>query len=219
MNPTLTVCVILKESMYSHTTISLLGYINEGKTILNYHIVQKMIVCCSSVYIEKSIALMEWYSSASFDDLFLFIDANQLFTKNDIIRSINIMKNKAVNVVCGAYIHNDNTDSYKSICKDTFINDKEGYLIHGSTGFMLIDKTILSGMDLKPVYINEKYPVIIPFFQPRVVVENINDAVRNILLPEDYSFCWLVKYFKGEIYGFISNTLGNIVYEHKYIIN
>lgn len=218
IRPKLTICMISRELMHVHTTMSLIKASSDAQLLSKYDISQKMFIGCSSLHITRSIALTEWFQSTTTNgDLFMFIDADQTFTAKDILKAIDILYETESDIVCGAYIRHDGDLTVKPFDKNDFTLNCQGSLKFGATGFMLISKKILDKMDLMPVHVDARLQNVIPYFQPRIVQEVENTKSINLWLTEDYSFCWLVRHHKGKIYGFISPTIGHILSKQMYI--
>jgi cellulose synthase/poly-beta-1,6-N-acetylglucosamine synthase-like glycosyltransferase len=206
--------MLSRDLMHAHTSMCLNKVVTDPELSERYNVLYKMFIGCSSLNITRSIALTEWFQNSFNGDLFLFIDADQMFTPKDVLKAISLLHETESDVVCGAYPRHDDKPTCKAYDQETFLRENHGKLKYGATGFMLISKRILDTMDLMPVHVENRTDNVIPYFQSRVVEESQN---INLWLAEDYSFCWLVRRHKGKIYGFISPTLGHILSSHKYL--
>lgn len=163
----------------------------------------------------RSTELTRWYDSASPDDNFMFIDADQLFTSDDINRSLELVKK--YDVVCGAYPRKNGTITVEPSDYTDFMINREGPLIYGSTGFMMMSYKIVNSLVVKfknKIKTTDKSSAY-PFFYELIVKESFSN--QDLWLGEDFSFCWLVRQEGGVVWGYISDTIGHIVTTEKYI--
>ena len=175
----------------------------------------------SNIVHARSIALTNWYDTSKDGDLFLFIDSDHVFMKEDIV---NLVKLKKCDVSCGIYCKSSGEPNAYPVDLGAFLdNYRDNRLLYAGTGFMLIHRPIctrlinlikqLDGEEGR-FCINADNPNnTIPFFRTRIVdPENgLHPLDVKHWLGEDYSFCWLVRQCGGTIRGFISNTLGHEV--------
>ena len=216
-HPKLTICILSRDLIHAHTSMCL-NQVSTNPELLNrYNISQRMFVGGSLLSITRSVALTEWFQDSVNDDLFLFIDADQTFSVNDILKAITLLDETQSDVVCGAYPRHDGQMVVKPYDVSNFESEQHGPIKYGATGFMLISKTILHKLDLMPVHVYGRENNVIPYFNLRVIDEFKDGKSINLWLSEDYSFCWLIRQYGGKIHGFISPTLGHILTEHKYL--
>jgi glycosyltransferase involved in cell wall biosynthesis len=175
----------------------------------------------SNIVHARSIALTNWYDISKDGDLFLFIDSDHVFTKEDIVNLVNL---KNCDVSCGIYCKSSGDPNAYPVDLNAFLdNYRDNRLLYAGTGFMLIHRPIctrlvnlikqLDGEEGR-FCINADNPNnTIPFFRTRIVnsENNLQPVDVKHWLGEDYSFCWLVRQCGGTIRGFISNTLGHEV--------
>jgi len=167
----------------------------------------------------RSRELSLWYEKAGKDDLFMFIDADQIFTADDILRSLAFIQDH--NVVCGAYPRKSGTMTVEPEDVVQFHLDKEGTLYYGATGFMMIRYDIVKQMvehfGGKPIH-TSRDDMAYPFFYERIVdARPLGGKTPTLWLGEDYSFCWLTRELKGSVYGYISPTIGHILTMERFV--
>jgi hypothetical protein len=173
----------------------------------------------SNIIHARSIVLTNWYDNSKDGDMFLFIDSDHTFSKNDIIKAVNL---KDCDLACGIYPNSMGTPTAFAVDLNAFLdNYRDNRILYAGTGFMLIKRPIcrkiidlIDKMDGESRFcIEDKNPNIIPFFKTRFVdPENGLEPVdKKHWLGEDFSFCWMVRQCEGVIRGFISNTLGHEV--------
>ena len=215
--PTLTLCIITKTDMKAHTTMCYIKASCSPEILDKFTITQRFIIGCSFISSARSLALTQWYKNSKPQDLFMFIDSDQTFLPQDILRAIELLTTKNANVVCGVYSRHNGDISSEAIDKEDFLHNGEGELKYGAGGFMLISRSIIDIIDLPPVSLNNNIKGILPLFQSRVIEEKESQIGDVLWLSEDYSFSWLVRHYKGKLYGFLSPTIGHILDETKYI--
>ena len=172
----------------------------------------------SSIDHARSIALTKWYDVSKDGDLFLFIDSDHVFVKEDIIKLVNL---KNCDVSCGIYCKSTGEPNALPINLEAFLdNYRDNRLLYAGTGFMLIHRPIcakivnlvkqLDGEEGRFCVNADSFNYTTSFFRTRIVdPENVLHPLDvKHWLGEDYSFCWLVRQCGGTIRGFVSNTLG-----------
>ena len=156
--------------------------------------------------------------------MFIFIDSDQTFEVKDIEKLINL---KVCDVAVGILARSNNTPTSHPVNIDNFVKGKDSRLLYGSTGFMLIRRSICSKIipyladeyncNSPRFIVGEKDINIIPFFAERFVENELSPNSTRLWLGEDYSFSWLVRKVGGIIRGFMSDTLGHQVAQIVYL--
>lgn len=213
---TLTVCVITKHEICATTTTSLLRLMTMPK-LPNMNVQIVIHAGQSDLPKARSLRVTEWYDKAKMGDFFLFVDADQTFTEQDVFRSLEYMKH--YDIVCGVYSRKDGGLASQPIDLVSFLRMKEGNLLYGATGFMMfsyktVDHVIEGLLKKKKVYCSMTETVYPLFFERMAIEKQI--GYPELWLSEDYSFCWLVRQLGGRIYGYISSTIGHDVPNVKY---
>jgi hypothetical protein len=88
MKPTLTFGIVTKSQIYAHTIASLNKVITCPKLERKYFLKESLCVGRSDLPKARSVSLTEWYNEADEKDVFMFIDADQTFTPEDILLSL-----------------------------------------------------------------------------------------------------------------------------------
>lgn len=207
--PKLSICIPSKSEICSLTTCSILSINSDAKLLSRCNLNISFCIGQSDLPKLRSEQLSIWYKNAQIGDIFMFIDADQTFTPEDILTSLHYIS--SYDVVCGAYNKKSGGITVTPTNYIDFYKHKKGNLCFGSTGFMMIRYDIVDKITkiLEKELFVTKNKKAYPFFYERV----INDPVLNLKdqwLSEDYSFCWLVKQLKGTIYGYISPTIGHV---------
>ena len=178
----------------------------------------------SNIVHSRSLVLTQWYDNSKDGDLFLFLDSDHVFSKDDIIKLVEL---KDCDVSCGIYPNSQGKPTAFAKDLDAFLdNYRDNRLLYAGTGYMLIRRPIctkiknyfeqthgysrvcIDGNDTKHV---------IPFF--RTIFIDSENGIEPLdvkhWLGEDGSFCWLVRHCGGVIRGFLSKTLGHEVLNVK----
>lgn len=163
----------------------------------------------------RSMLITEWFDESGEDDLFLFIDSDQLFSYDDIKALVDLN----ADVACGIYKSLADYPCCKPVDEKKFITGEDNNLYCGATGFMLIRKPILrkvltiielENAGIVRYHVSNDFPNVIPFFNQRLIqTDSLNK--RGQWLGEDYAFCWMVKKVGGSIKGHISKSIGHQV--------
>src|SRR5210317_1497299 len=174
----------------------------------------------SNIIHSRSMVLTKWYDNSKDGDLFLFIDSDHVFSKDDIIKIVEL---EDCDVSCGIYPNPLGTPTaFANDLKAFLDNYRDNRLLYSGTGFMLIRRPICTkikdyfeqtdGFSRVCVDGNNTQHII-PFFRTRFIdSENgIEPLDTKHWLGEDFSFCWLVRHCGGVIRGFLSQALGHEV--------
>jgi len=211
----LTICVLSKSEMCSLTVGCLFNLYSDKKLLGQVELGHSLAVGQSDLPKARSKQCDTWYRSAQKGEVFMFIDADQTFTGDDILKSLSFLETH--DVVCGAYSRKNGTMTVEPKNIVSFYRDRQGELFYGSTGFMMMSYDIVDRLakNLKQHNIS-KTEISYPFFYERVIDEP--DAGKtNLWLGEDYSFCWLVRNNGGVIFGWISDTIGHVIPDEKMV--
>lgn len=207
----LTVCIVAKNDISVGTITSLL---QAGKSLKF-----KQIIASGQSDLPKirSNELTKWFERAQQDEKFMFIDSDQTFKIEDIQTAIDL--STRYDVVCGGYPKKTGDSTILPKFPIKFSEEKRGDLWYGSTGFMLINYSIVKKITEKypEKYITQRDTISYPFFYERLVDEPEIPAY-SIWLSEDYSFCWLVRQIGGVVYGFTTPTIGHIIPTEKFLV-
>jgi len=216
---TLTIGVPTKLHLNGSMVLSLLNScMNEIK---DYGIAIRLLCGKSNIDQARSIIVSQWYDNAKDDDLFLFIDSDQTFTKEDIE---NLIKLKS-DVACGIYCNSIGKPNVFPKEPEKFFNGTSNDIYYAATGFMLIRKPILNKIaefikkennGFNRFWISQNEPNIIPFFKQRFIDSELSAGLHKEWLGEDYGFCWLVRHVGGTVKGHISSTIGHEVPSIKF---
>jgi glycosyltransferase involved in cell wall biosynthesis len=220
----LTLAIPTKISIHATTVLSLLASL---RSIKDFIVKLEILPGKSNIDQSRSIMLTRWYDSASDDDIFMFIDSDQTFTKEDIEDVIAL--NGDVNV--GIYVNRANLPTCFPKNHQKFFTKQDNELLYGATGFMAITKPILkkvvdylkieNRMNGEPrFWIDNHHQNIIPFFTQRLIDTEVktdnNGGPNKQWLGEDYGFCWLIRQCGGTIKGHLSPTIGHDINDVKY---
>lgn len=229
MPPTLTVCIVAKENIHVSCMISVLQTaLSRLQTYI--HIAFDFHRGNSNISHARSIAMSEWFLAAHPEDLFMFVDNDQVFDANDVHEMVQLLLSRKSDVVCGVYNGpNEVTNCVPLHVQDT-TQPKSPLLAFGATGFMMVTYDICHRIERKILDIDGICRVnigsranVIPFFQNRIVKTDGEGTVSARWYGEDYSFCWLVQQVKGTIRSYVSPTLGHeissIVYLSPHLID
>jgi hypothetical protein len=214
--PVLTLSTLTKSEIYALTTACINTIFFSDEIRQKYDLAQSLCVGQSDLAKGRSLELTNWYHTAQENDLFMFIDADQLFSTDDILKYFPLIEKH--DIVCGAYPKKDGRPTVEPINSVEFRANNCGSLLYGATGMMMISHRIVKKMveHLKePIEMSENSKVY-PFFHSRIVEDNINEG-KPVWLGEDYSFCWLARQLKGSVFGFISETIGHIISMEKFL--
>lgn len=214
--PTLYFCILTKGEICGTTTLCLIEALKNEK--LNELVKPEYIICIGQSDLPKarSSSLSNWYINAKLGDFFMFIDADQIFTPQDIISAVRYAETH--DVVCGTYPRSNGL--LASVPKDlpSFYENNGGELYYGATGLMLMNYAIVDKlaktMELVD-YSTENYAY--PFFFEIIAKEQKIFGDKPIWLGEDFSFCKKIRNLGGNIYGFITQTMGHIVVSNRYV--
>lgn len=214
----LTICIMSKLETCSETMACLLTSVSSPS--LCEKLLISFIPCIghSDITRGRSIRMSRWYKEAKEGDYFMFIDADQTFTPEDILKCYEYAQK--YELVCGMYSKRDGNMASQPKDMVRFCRNKEGELWYGATGFMM---TSYNTVKKVAEYLKEEVYVTssdtdYQFFYERIVSEpGINRNEKNLWISEDFSFCWLVRQVGGTVYGFLSETIGHIVTETKYL--
>jgi hypothetical protein len=220
--PTLSIAIPSKTSVHCKTVLCMLDSCLGGNNAFNINI--RILEGKSNIHHARSILLTQWYDSAKDNDLFLFIDADQTFNKNDIIELIKLDSD----VACGVYCSSAGLPNVCPKDHESFFKGKSKDVLYSATGFMLIRKPILTKaikflekehpQNITRFWISPAEQNIIPFFKERFVEDEIKpeSGSPQQWLGEDYSFCWLIRRCGGNIKANLSKTIGHDVQTLKF---
>lgn len=195
--PKLTICIVSKAEICSYTVTSLMSVMNSNTLKDFFDIDIQFGIGQSDLPKARSSQLTDWIKNAEEKDLFMFIDADQTFIPEDILTSY-LYITKGNDVVCGAYAKKSGGMTVQPEFVVDFYRNKQGPLIYGSTGFMMINYKIVKDMTKilkQALATRDKF--IYPFFYERIVDEPTFN-VKDCWLSEDYSFCWLTRQIGGK---------------------
>ena len=215
----LTVAIPTKLYINAVTILSLF----QSFPLSGYIIEVKILPGKSNIDQARSILVTNWYDSASEEDLFLFLDADQTFTSQDILSLINLN----CDVACGVYSSLDGRPTCRPKDYPRFMTGENKEIYYGATGLMLVRKPILCRVEalIKKEYmghsrfwISNDNNAIIPFFIQRLIISETipSDTPVPEWLGEDYGFCWAVRRVGGTIKCHVSPTIGHQVAQIKY---
>ena len=218
-NPTLTIGIPTKLHLNGSMVLSLLT--SCMSQISNYTIVIRLLCGKSNIDQARSIVVSQWYDTANDDDLFLFIDSDQTFTRDDIMNVIGLKSD----VACGIYCNSAGKPNVFPKDPEAFFKQRANDVYYAATGFMLIRRPILHKIAdfIKKenngyfrFWISMNEPNIIPFFKQRFIDSELDPGTNKEWLGEDYAFCWLVRQVGGSIKAVLSSTIGHEVPNIKY---
>lgn len=203
----LTICMMAKSEIVAQTCACFLSLINDP-VLSSYSIAPNFAIGQSDLPKARSEQVSNWYIESKRGDLFMFIDSDQTFQSQDIQKCLEYMRYN--DIVCGGYAKKSGGITLEPKKARSFYSNKQGELVFGATGFMMFSYNIVHEMirvgKLEKVRVsatNKAYPL---FFERIVEVYG-----QELWLSEDYSFCWLAREAKGQIYGFISDTIGHVI--------
>lgn len=216
--PILTMCVMTKHEICAMTVAC---FMNLANTTVNneYFIHPHIAMGQSDLPKARSEQVCDWYDKAKPGDVFMFIDADQTFSKTDVETSLHFLKE--ADVVCGAYARKNGSMTVQPKDLIQFYADKRGELLYGSTGFMAFTYNIAKKIvDASPETLSYDALAVkrtcTPFFLERIV-DDPEVGRKNAWLSEDYSFCWLARQHGAKIMGYISPTIGHIIPVEKFV--
>ena len=172
----------------------------------------------------RSIMVTEWYDQSADEDLFMFIDSDQTFQYEDIIRVIN----QKGDLRAGIYANRAQRATSIAVEGDNFLSSENTPLAYAATGFLcftyeaakLIHEHIKESEKIDRVIISDDVPIennCIPFFNP--IIGNIHNNGKIYWLGEDFSFSLRARRAGLKIVGAIIHTLGHempfVVYYNK----
>jgi len=210
----LTLCVVTKSQIYALTS-ACVSQITSSHEFPNV----QLCLCIGQSDLPKarSSQLSHWYEKAKQEDVFMFIDADQIFVPKDIQRALELIK--TYDVVCGAYPRKDGAMTLEPKNIVQFNRNLGGDLYYGATGMMMISYNIVDKIakEIGPSVSVSRTDKAYPFFLERIVNEKVLGPTKDLWLSEDYSFCWLVRKTGGVVHGFISPTIGHIISMEKFV--
>jgi len=208
---TLTIGFPAKLQINARFAMNLIEALDHLKTTLKRPVKVKYLLGKSNIAHARSILLTEWYDQAKPDDLFMFIDTDQVFESNDILRVTNL----SGDLRAGIYANRANL--HTSIPTGNEFKTAENIpLDFAATGFLCITykatKKVHEWMKvherLDRVTISDdpiKDETCIPFFHP--LIENLHG--KQYWLGEDYSFSLRARKANQKIMGVILHSLGH----------
>lgn len=210
---TLTISVVAKTEMYVVTSACIAQAMDDLR-YQNLNVIQSLCVGQSDLPKARSCQMTMWFDRAKERDIFMFIDADQVFKTEDILKSVSLIDK--YDIVCGAYPRKSGDMTVEPVNMRTFIREKEGPLIYGATGFMMTSYESASKL---VKYFGKKVrssrqDMTYPFFFERIVEEK---GETDLWLGEDYSFCWLMRQLGGKVHGYISPSLGHILTFERFV--
>jgi len=209
--PTLSICLLTKESICALTLGCFMGVQSSKELEGKVHVKAEVCLGQSDLPKARSNQVSEWLKFAQKGDMFMFIDSDQTFKKEDILKSVDFLQSGKCSVICGAYTKKNGQLTVEPRNLVSFYKEKEGELWYGATGFMMftydIVTKIASNLTAYEAFIGQK---TFPFFYQRVVEEHEVNR-KDIWLGEDYSFCWLARQCGGKVMGYLSPTIGHII--------
>lgn len=216
MKPTLTLGIVTKSQIYALTVSSITSLSSCKELTDSYNINTSFLINQSDLPKARSIMLTGWYEKSTEKDIFMSIDADQIFSAEDIVRSIIFLSK--YDIVCAAYPRKDGKLAVEPMNIVDFYRNRVGELFFGATGMMMVKystvKNLISYLKNKIPCSTHEYAY--PFYYQRIVEDSEMREEKNLWLGEDYSFCWLArKYANAIIFGFVSSTVGHIVTDEK----
>lgn len=214
--PVLTLCLMTKADVCAMTSAC---FTNIALSKFDkYEIATIYCVGQSDLPKARSQQVTMWFDKAKPQDIFMFIDSDQTFTKNDIETSLFYLKN--ADIVCGAYSRNNGTLTVQPKDPVSFYQTKFGDIWFGSTGFMMFSYEIVNKVSKiieRVIAAKDSDCTTYPFFFERIVEEkDLN--MKNMWLGEDYSFCWLARQQGAKVVGYISPTIGHIIPSERFVV-
>lgn len=221
MNKKLCIAIPTKLQVHANTILSLLS----SNYIPDYTVDIRFLPGKSNIDQARSMLATMWYDNSNDDDLFLFIDSDQTFTRDDIIALIELNSDVAI----GVYSSLNGRPACRPVDSEKFDKGEDMRVLYGGTGFMLIRRPILTKieefikkerMGYSRYYISPNFPNVIPFFIQRLIISESVPKDSNVIVPEwlgeDYAFCWMVRQVGGTIKPYISKTIGHEVTQVLY---
>lgn len=210
----LTICVLAKSEICVATSGCLSSVLNHEELKKEFGLV-RISYCIGQSDLPKarSEQLSAWYENAKNEDIFMFIDNDQTFLPDDLLKCSFYLKNYPL--VCGVYARANGGITSEPDNKLDFYRNREGELLYGATGFMMMTYNCVDTLakKLDKAMTNSQFTAY-PFFLERIVSDK---NMHNIWLSEDYSFTWLVRQHVGTVWGFISPTIGHIITSQKFV--
>jgi len=162
----------------------------------------------------RSIMVTEWYDNSKQGDLFMFIDTDQTFLPEDILRVIG----QKGDLRAGVYANRASQPTSMVEGGEGFNSAENNPLLFAATGFLsftyeaveIIHDYMKKTEKLDRVVISDGIPIeenCIPFFNP--IIEDINKNGKTYWLGEDYSFSLRARRAGLKINGAIIHTLGH----------
>jgi len=221
---TLTLGFPAKFQLNALFAMSLLDSMDKLRTESGYTVKTKYLLGKSNLSHARSIMVTEWYDNAKTDDLFMFIDTDQTFTADDILRVIS----QKGDLRAGIYANRAQNATSIAADGETFSASENTPLAYAATGFLcftyeatkLIHEYIKNKEHIDRVIISDDIPIennCIPFFNP--IIGNVNNNGKTYWLGEDFSFSLRARRAGLKIVGAIIHTLGHempfVVYYNK----
>lgn len=213
---TITLAIPCKAALQARFSLCLLQTLNQIQPRTGYKPLVRILIGKSNIVHARSILLTEWYEASTDDDLFLFLDADQTFTVEDI----QAVLQKEGDVVSGIYVNGAGFPTCYPVDLEAFKTGADDRLLYSGCGFMLIRREILpkiikllqteTGASYYTLNHDDDQPVI-PFFQTKCLQKSelSPQSPRGDWLGEDYSFCWRVRECGGTVRAMFSHTLGH----------
>jgi len=208
---TLTIGFPAKLQINARFAMNLIEALDQLKTKLKTPVNIKYLLGKSNIAHARSILLTEWYDQAKPNDLFMFIDTDQVFEPSDIIRVTNLSGDLRAGIYANrANLHTSIPSGYE------FKTAENIPLDFAATGFLCITykatKKVHEWMkvheQLDRVTISDdpvKDETCIPFFHP--LIENLHG--KRYWLGEDFSFSLRARKANQKIMGVILHSLGH----------
>jgi len=215
--PTLQISIPTKLAIHANCVTNLM----QSRFIPGYNVAYRFLPGKSNIDQARSMLVTEWYDNSNDDDVFLFIDSDQTFAVDDIIK----MLHKDADVICGAYKNHSGLITCRPLNPEAFSNGTSDDLFYGATGFMMIRRPILTRIielikmehvGIYRFYVTKDFPNIIPFFCQRLIASETQPNNTPEWLGEDYGFCWLARKVGGVIKGYISPSIGHEIIMPQY---
>lgn len=210
---TLTIAFPAKSQINAQFAMNLLEALDGLKAKTGFTIRIKYLLGKSNLSHARSILVTEWYDQASAQDLFMFIDTDQTFLDDTIIRVLRLQGDLR------AGLYANRLSSPTSIPEsNTFTTAENIPLSFAATGFLCFTYNAITkihtymknteGIDrviISDNIANEEN--CIPLFQP--VFATLNNKPKKYWLGEDFSFSYRAKKAGLTISGAIIHTLGH----------
>lgn len=221
---TLTLGIPAKFQINALFSISLMDALDTIKERSGYFVKTKFLLGKSNLSHARSIMVTEWYDQAKQEDLFMFIDSDQTFNAEDILRVIN----QKGDLRAGIYANRAQKPTSIPIDGENFQSSENAPLAYAATGFLcftyeatqIIHEFIKKTENVDRVIISDDIPVecnCIPFFNP--IIGNIHNNGKIYWLGEDFSFSLRARRAGLSIVGAIIHSLGHempfVVYYNK----